>query len=436
MVGYAQDAFDIGVIEEEFKRRYNKQVAREEEAQASAATDKNEEEDEIMTKPKKVELGKHYMVFMAQTWTSKTKPFCFVAARYCLANLSGRWIRVNKRQITSTLAFFGIIVNTNSFDGATENRSALNQDLTIPLSALIPDLKEQEESTADEMEDDNSTVASVAASVETESDMPRLEEINAVPEPDTVLDFAQWLEADTKRRDDFDRHPGAVVTPPRTYKQEDLPWDMMVAYPHPTLEGRIIIAAADMPHAIKKQVNALELSSKAKSKRDLHLNGLPIHLKMGFDAYKQSDDFKHEGAIMRYPKLNIDTFQKTSKSRMRFGLAARSLGDNMIRCIQNNENQVTKATPRNDNLISAETGLSITSPATYDSYLLLAHKTNRFIDIMNGNRDKGCSLIDSPIHPHVFELLEYVKFLTHWKAQSMAANNRYLYFKMRSSCWS
>ena len=184
MVGYAQDAFDISVIEEEFKKRYNKQVAREEEAQASAATDENEEEDEIMTKPKKVELGKHYMVFMAQTWTSKMKPFCFIAARYCLANLSGRWIRVNKRQITAALAFFGIIVNTNSFDGATENRSALNQDLTIPLSALIPDLKEQEESTADEMDDDDSTAASVAASVaETESDMPPLEVINSIPEP-------------------------------------------------------------------------------------------------------------------------------------------------------------------------------------------------------------------------------------------------------------
>lgn len=111
----------------------------------------------------------------------------------------------------------------------------------------------------------------------------------------------------------------------------------------------------------------------------------------------------------------------------------------MIRCIQNNENEVTKATPRNNNLISAETGLSITSPATYDSYLLLAQKTNRFIDIMNGNRDKGCSLIDSPIHPHVFELLEYVKFLTHWKSQIVAANNRYLYFAEsthQDTCWT
>lgn len=29
----------------------------------------------------KVPLGKHYMVFMAQTWTSKAKKYCFMAAR-------------------------------------------------------------------------------------------------------------------------------------------------------------------------------------------------------------------------------------------------------------------------------------------------------------------------------------------------------------------
>ena len=36
-----------------------------------------------------------------------------MAARYCLASLSGCWVRVNKRQITATLAFFGFILTLN-----------------------------------------------------------------------------------------------------------------------------------------------------------------------------------------------------------------------------------------------------------------------------------------------------------------------------------
>ena len=50
------------------------------------------------------------------------------------------------------------------------------------------------------------------------------------------------------------------------YKEHELPWEMEVAYPHPICRGVIIAAAADMPHATKKQVNAVEFSGKLKSK--------------------------------------------------------------------------------------------------------------------------------------------------------------------------
>ena len=53
------------------------------------------------------------------------------------------------------------------------------------------------------------------------------------------------------------------------------------------------------------------------------------------------------------------------------------------------------------------------------TFLLLKRLIVLFI--MNGNRDKGCSTIDSPNHPHVYELLDYVKFLTQWKAQALAS---------------
>jgi len=145
LVGYAHDAFDVNVIEQEFMRRYD--IAKK----ADKAGEDGDDDDGSDTNPvnngdddvqsrKRVALGKHYMVFMCQTWTSKNKPFCFVAARYCLATLSARWVRVNKRQITAVLAFFGIVVNANSFDGATENRGAMIQDLTLCLRDMIPEL--------------------------------------------------------------------------------------------------------------------------------------------------------------------------------------------------------------------------------------------------------------------------------------------------------
>ena len=55
-----------------------------------------------------LKLGRHYMVFMAQTVTSVGQPYSFMVGRYCLDPLTGRWVRVNKRQITSAMAFLRI----------------------------------------------------------------------------------------------------------------------------------------------------------------------------------------------------------------------------------------------------------------------------------------------------------------------------------------
>ena len=80
------------------------------------------------------------MVFMAQHLTSKGRSMLFMVAKYHLMSLTGRWVRVNKRQITSTLAFHGFVVIKHSFNGASENRSAMDQDLTLSLKTLLPEL--------------------------------------------------------------------------------------------------------------------------------------------------------------------------------------------------------------------------------------------------------------------------------------------------------
>lgn len=423
LVGYAQDAFDMDVIAAEFKRRYNESDT---EPNVEESTDKNTEEtNEDATKesktaePKKttaedseseeedddkVALGEHYMVFKASTWSSGTKHFDFMVARYCLHSLHGRWIRTNLRQITATLAFFGFIVNTNSFDGASENRSAMKQELTLTLKDVLPELLDTSTSAPTTQEEEDTSQQETSQDQEGSSYSDDDEEIS-------------------KYFDDLRRHPESVDPPTKTYKIDELPWDLKVAYKHPTLDDIIILSAADMPHAIKKQVNAIELSGKMKSKRDLHLNGLPIQLRMGYDAYKRTIDYKSESSTQLYPKLSVDVFEKTSKSRMRVGLAARAVGTSMKRCLENYGQQVKKA-----------------SPNTFDSYILLCEKTDRFIDIMNGNNkgNKGCSLIDSPNHPHLYELLDYVKFLHQWKAQCYACKERYFYFPNschEDTCW-
>ena len=141
LVGYAHDAFDVDVICTEFRRKCNNTEA-EKQKEMENNDDQVETQDKVVDKSKSSELslGKHYMVFMAQSVTSVGRPMCFMVARYCLTSLTGRWVRVNKRHITSALAFYAFIVTYNSFDGASENRSAMNQDLSISLRDCLPEL--------------------------------------------------------------------------------------------------------------------------------------------------------------------------------------------------------------------------------------------------------------------------------------------------------
>ena len=216
-----------------------------------------------------------------------------------------------------SLALHGFIVNANSFDGATENRSAMNQDLTLSLKDVLPELMEETSNDAGE-----DTIVNGNGDRDISCSYP------------SDKDMEQYLK-------DEARHWDHRVL--KRYTLNELPFEMMVAYPHPIYKDIFIAAAADMSHCCKKQVNAMELSGKENSKRDLHLDGLPIQLRMGYDAYKQSDDFLHEGSLADYVKLGTDVFEKTSKSRMRFGLAARALGQTMKQCILSNGPKVKHA---------------------------------------------------------------------------------------------
>ena len=154
----------------------------------------------------------------------------------------------------------------------------MNQDLTLSLKDVLPELMEETSNDAgdDSVGDDNSST-DISCSYPSDKDME------------------QYLK-------DEARHWDHRVL--KRYTLNELPFEMMVAYPHPIYKDIFIAAAADMPHCCKKQVNAMELSGKKKSKRDLHLDGLPIQLRMGYDPYKQSNALNYFGhAPLQLPSL-------------------------------------------------------------------------------------------------------------------------------------
>ena len=79
LVGYASDAFDMNVIAQEFNRRCEK-ASKALEAETTETTAGQEDDvvdaeapaivNETSIAKGKVPMGKHYMVFMATTWSS------------------------------------------------------------------------------------------------------------------------------------------------------------------------------------------------------------------------------------------------------------------------------------------------------------------------------------------------------------------------------
>ena len=79
--------------------------------------------------------------------------------------------------------------------------------------------------------------------------------------------------------------PGFKTDPlKKTYAPHELPWDMKVAMPHPTVKGVTIFAGADMPHVVKKSRNTARNTGFEKHTRDLMLDGVIMSLPMLYGA--------------------------------------------------------------------------------------------------------------------------------------------------------
>ena len=185
----------------------------------------------------------------------------------------------------------------------------------------------------------------------------------------------------------------------RKFKDIELP-NIAVAYPHPTVNGLTIAALADFSHAVKKLTNAVERANLRG------MDQMPVNMKMLKDLYMETPDMKTDGQIMIYPKLNKEIFEKNAKNRMRVPSACKLHSDSMADCIETYGPRLSARIPTEH----------------WRSTLVHIRKTNRWIDVMNNTRSKGCEPINHPNHPHVFELLSYVTYIEQWR-QSIHSDN-------------
>ena len=96
---------------------------------------------------------------------------------------------------------------------------------------------------------------------------------------------------------------------------------------HP-ITDKPIFFLADMPHLVKKIVNALEMSSLKKSKRNMKYSGCPLNSKMIQDVWRLTrNNCKHR---LMETKLSEKHFNKDTFSRMTVSLAVQLLSSSVV----------------------------------------------------------------------------------------------------------
>ena len=352
--------------------------------------------------------GKHYYVFVVQSITRNGPPIRFIAARYCVANLSHRWLRAKLEYIEPTLAFYGFTVCSESFDGASENRSCMAHRTTltfedlcrIQLKKIVSDELENVNDIANndnkiDGDSSNSSSSSSSSSISINSDMD-----------ESTESISNNSEDENKKC---------------RYTEHQLPWTMPIAFYHPSIEGIIIVAAGDMPHGLKKMRNAMHLSGKEDKVRDLHNFGLPINLKMALDTWRETPDSdpNQTSALMLYPKITLSVLCPTSKSAMRTSDAARAMGNQMMEMLIDNGHKNKKAGPR-----------------TFDAFILHCYNTDHWVNVMNASPLKGCETIKSDDHRHIYDLCDYIRYLTEWKNAVMDKNEFFPLSTYQDVCYT
>jgi hypothetical protein len=181
-----------------------------------------------------------------------------------------------------------------------------------------------------------------------------------------------------------------------------LPTSQKIGFVHPCFheaDNVFIVFTPDMPHLMKKIVNAMEYTGNPDKKRDLEIAGRKISLSMIQECYDRSEG----PGRLRTTRLSEDHFDKNCNSRMRTYLAVQILS-------QRTEAMV------GDSLESDE---EMDAYSELRKFLLLF---DRVVDIMNAH-NKGHDGIDGKDHKDLKHLLDVVRYVEKWRQEVEAKAN-------------
>lgn len=276
-------------------------------------------------------IAKHFLLFMFCRWDNVGNPMKRSVARYSVSNSTGEGLARKIIPIITALFTRGFIVNQVTFDGASENVSAMKQLGTITAEEAFADL----------------------------------------------------------------------------VRNTKLPKDMKVGFYHPIKKDVVIYIGGEMPHWVKKFVNAMENSSKENSKRDLTYRNCKINLGMIHHVWASHQSQINSLQVVR--KLTEDHFVKNPHSRMRVYLATQVLSQNVLQMIEDycadNEEEKQR----------------------YSSLLLCVKYLDTLVDICNHPIDKNFKrdpegnryeCITSDNHEYIKYLEEILKFFSDWDNES------------------
>jgi hypothetical protein len=179
-----------------------------------------------------------------------------------------------------------------------------------------------------------------------------------------------------------------------------IPSDKKIAFLHPCFDPEdkvFVVIHPDMPHLIKKIVNALEKSTEDDAKRDMWKNGCPLSLDMLEEVWNRSRT--HFGTI-RTTRLGTDHFKKDCNSRMRTFLSVQVTSQSAVNLI--------------DDVITLPDEMA--EYKEFRDFLLLL---DQLIDVMNA-RQKGHSGVDSKDHADLMHLLKCVRTCEEWRQEVKA----------------
>ena len=173
---------------------------------------------------------------------------------------------------------------------------------------------------------------------------------------------------------------------------------------------------SDFPHALKKIVNAMEMSSRSSSGRDLKMpsglidDGKPfyyqINLGMLREVWQSYNKSAFSSSLQRERKLTDGHFTKNAFTRMRVYLAMQVVSTSMVRII---DAEAHKMQPAFGALAPGQ---------IYEGVRTLCVKLDRLVDILNSTTEKdGIEFVNGPNHAHLDELMETLAWFADWKAR-------------------